>query len=126
MRYRILGLVLLASALASCSPYTGVNVYPGAPRFAPTYPGDVVLLRHEPRRPHIRLGEVWIRPEHRWSPFYVEQKLREQTAKIGGHALVIVEDRFTANPVIVRDYWRGNRVYRERVIVGVAIRYQGP
>jgi len=69
------------------------------------------------------LGEVWIKPEPYWSPQFVENTLRKQAAKLGAQALVIVVDRFTRNAEVVPDYWPGGVVYRERVIVGVAIRY---
>jgi len=115
--------VLLGLAAASCATYTGFEYYPGAPRFTPTSPGRVELLRHAPRRPHLRLGEVWIKPEPTWSPEFVETTLREQGAKLGAQALVIVVDRFTRNATVVPYYWRRAVVYRERVIVGVAIRY---
>lgn len=121
-RYFVL-VVLLGLAAASCAMYTGVDYYPGAPRFTPTFPGGVELLRHAPRRPHLRLGEVWIKPESTWSPEFVENTLKKQAAKLGAQALVIVVDRFTRNAVVVPYYWRRAVVYRERVIVGVAIRY---
>ncbi len=116
--------VLLILMLGACARYTGFRYFPGAPRFAGTDPATVQLLRHDPRRPHIQLGEVWIKPEPRWSPYFVEQQLREQAAYMGAQAVVIVQDRFTRGGVVVENYWRGPYVYRERVIVGVAIRFQ--
>lgn len=95
------------------------------PRFTPTYPGSIELLRHAPRRSHLRLGEVWVKPEPYWSPEFVENTLREQAAKIGAQAGVIVVDRFTRNPIVAPYHWRRAVVYREWVIVGVAIRYDG-
>jgi hypothetical protein len=107
----------------SCYRPYGLRLYPDTPRFAPNHPGDVELLRREPRRDHIRLGEVWIRPNHRMDRFYVEGVLREKAAAIGADALVIVADRFFREGVVF-SYWHGPRVVYERQIVGVAIRYR--
>ena len=117
----ILG-VLLTGAAACYRPY-GSRYYPGTPRFEPTRPAQVELLRREPRRDHIRLGEVWINPKPWMSRYEVEGILREKTADMGGDALVIVADKFF-NDGVYYSYWRRPvRVY-ERQIVGIAIRYR--
>ncbi|OGD30334.1 MAG: hypothetical protein A2Y56_08930 [Candidatus Aminicenantes bacterium RBG_13_63_10] len=119
--------IILISAIAlgamACFPYAGQQYYARAPRFEPTHPSQVRLLRSEPRRPHIQLGEVWIRPDPGMSPNYVENTLKSRAAALGANALVIVEDRYFKQNV-VRSYWHGRRYYRDRVIVGVAIRYR--
>ncbi len=124
MTKKIIVIVLLSILSAACARTTGIDLYPGAPRLAPTYPGEVVLLRHDPRRPHIQLGEVWIKPEPGWSPAFVENKLREQAARIGAQALVIVMDRHFRDRIVARYDWRSRVVYPERVIVGVAISFR--
>ncbi len=120
--------LLAASALAfgtlACYPYySGERYFPRAPRFEPTHPDHVRLLRYAPRRPHIQLGEVWIRPEPGMSRRYVENSLRARGAALGADAVVIVEDRYF-NRYVARYSWYGRRYYRERVIVGIAIRYR--
>jgi len=122
--FAILALTALFLGLVSCYRPYGYHLYPRVPRFAPTNPATVELLRREPRREHIRLGEVWIRPDPRMSRAYVEGFLCEKAALIGADALVIVEDRFFREP-IVYNYWGrpGRRAY-ERQIVGVAIRFR--
>lgn len=122
-RLSILFLVMLLMGVISCYHPYGYRLYPDSPRFAPTFPGDVELLRREPRRDHIRLGEVWIRPNYRMDRFYVEGVLREKAAAIGADALVIVADRFFREGAVF-SYWHGPRVVYERQIVGVAIRYR--
>jgi len=107
----------------SCTRRYGYRFYPDTPRFAPTHPAEVDLLRREPRRDHIQLGEVWIRPSWRMDRFYVEGVLREKAAAMGADALVIVEDRFFRERVVY-NYWRGRRAAYERHIVGIAIRYR--
>lgn len=119
----ILVLGVLLMGVVSCYRPYGFRLYPDSPRFAPTFPGDVALLRREPRRDHIRLGEVWIRPNYRMDRFYVEGVLKEKAAAMGADALVIVADRFFREGVVY-SYWYGPRMVYERQIVGVAIRYR--
>jgi hypothetical protein len=125
MRAKLIAVIALAALLAGTAacyrPY-GFHFYPDAPRFAPTNMDRVELLRREPRRDNIRLGEVWIRPTPRMSRFYVEGVLREKTAAMGGDALVIVADKFFRDGVVF-SYWHGPRPVYERQIVGIAIRY---
>jgi hypothetical protein len=116
-------LAALTLGIVSCYRPYGYSFYPGAPRFAPTNPGAVELLRREPRRDHVRLGEVWIRPELGMDRGYVEGILRENAALLGADALVIVADRYFREGVVY-NYWRGRRAVYERHIVGVAIRYK--
>ncbi len=115
-------LVALVAGLVSCSQPYGHRYYPDVPRFAPTYPGHVELLRGEPRQAHVSLGEVWVRPERRMRRGLVEDVLREQAARMGADALVIVVDRFFREPVWERGIGRGG--YGERQIVGIAVRYK--
>jgi hypothetical protein len=127
MRTRTIALIaltaLLAAATAACYRPYGYRLYPDTPRFAPTNPAGVELLRREPRREHLRLGEVWIRPTPRMSRGYVESVLREKTAAMGGDALVIVADKFYREGVVF-SYWYGPRPVYERQIVGIAVRYK--
>ena len=117
----ILGVMIIGAA-ACYRPY-GSRYYPHTPRFEPTHPARVELLRREPRRDHIRLGEVWIRPSRYADRYYVESVLREKAAVMGADALVIVADRFF-NEGVHYSYWRRPvRVY-DRQIVGIAIRYR--
>jgi hypothetical protein len=116
-------LVPIVLATISCYRRYGYHLYPDAPRFAPTNPPSVDLLRREPRREHIRLGEVWIRPSYGMGRFYVEGILREKAAAMGADALVIVADRYFRDH-IVYNYWRGPMRVQERHIVGIAIRFR--
>jgi hypothetical protein len=114
--------LLVAGGVACYRPF-GAHFYPDVPRFAPIAPPSVELLRREPRRDHIALGEVWIRPNYRMDRFYVESVLREKAAAMGADALVIVRDRFYREGVVY-SYWHGPRPVYERQIVGIAIRYK--
>jgi len=114
--------MLLIGAISCYHPY-GYHFYPRTQQFAPNHPAEVDLLRREPRRDHIRLGEVWIRPSRHMGRYDVEGILREKAAVMGADALVIVADRHLRGHVVY-NYWYGpRRVYR-RQIVGIAIRYR--
>jgi len=118
-----LAAALVAGITISCYRPYGYHFYPDRPRFEPNHPADVDLLRREPRREHIRIGEVWIRPSRHMDRYRVEGILREKAAYLGADALVIVADRYTRDGVVY-NYWYGpRRVYR-RQIVGIAIRYR--
>ena len=117
-------LILVIAGISSCRSYVGFDFYRGAPRFDRTHPDHVMLIRHQPRRNYIELGEVWIRPKPRMSRYFVENKLREKAARLGADALVITVDEYFRDRVAVRRYRRGTMVYYERLIVGVAIRFQ--
>lgn len=119
----VLCLVAFVLLVASCYRPYGYRIYPETPRFAPTDPTAVNLLRRQPRRDHIQLGEVWIRPSYRMDRFYVEGVLREKAAAMGADALVIVADRYFREGVVF-NYWHGPRAVYERHIVGIAIRYR--
>jgi len=114
---------VLALGGISCSRPYGARLYPDAPRFAKTRPENVELLRREPRRSHVRLGEVWVEPSPRWGRTHVEGILREKTADLGGNALVIVVDRYFREGAAF-NYWRGPTAAYERRIVGIAIRFR--
>ena len=119
----ILVLAGLMAGLVSCYHPFGYSFYPNVPRFAPTNPANVEPLRRDPKRDHIRLGEVWVRPDPGMDRAYVDGLLREKTAAMGGDALVIVVDRFFREGVVY-SYWGGALPAYERRIVGVAIHYK--
>ncbi len=119
----IMALVALTASLVSCYHPFGYRFYPGTPRFAPTNPANVELLRRDPKREHIRLGEVWIKPDPGMSRPYVEGMLREQAAAMGADAVVIVVDRVFREGTVF-NYWTGPVGYYQLHIVGVAIRFR--
>jgi len=122
-RLSTLALFALVVGLVSCYHPYGYRFYPGAPHFSPTNPANIELMRRDPKREHIRLGEVWIKPDRGMSRVYVEGLLREQAAAMGADAIVIVVDRYFRE-AIAYNYWGGAAVYYERQIVGVAIRFR--
>jgi hypothetical protein len=126
MKTKSIVIILMAASMAligfaGCYSYIGHHYYPDVPYYPATNPGHVQLLRHEPGRSHIQLGEMWIRPEPGMSDAFVENSLRERAAAMGADALVIVVDRYFSR---YDHYWYGHHIYRERDIEGIAIRYR--
>lgn len=124
-----LALSLLLAGLAGCSSIDArTTEYVGAPHASPTNAATVEVLRSEPTRPHVRLGEIVVDATVDPAPpiTEVEQKLREQAASIGGDAVVVVYDRiqpvsaFVSGPLWDRDI----RAIDGRKLKGIVIKYQ--
>jgi len=122
----LLTLCVALSLLAGCSnvavrtvPFTDVQAYP------PTYPDIIAVLRAEPARPHVRLGEVYVEPKGDASAEAIEAGLRKGAAPLGADAVVIVSDQTLKMGALVETSWvkRDLLPTPDRVVVGVAIRY---
>ncbi len=128
----ITSLVALAGLMAvtGCQTVsTSSRQYLGGPTFPPTDPLQVQILRTEPTRPHVQLGQVQAEPSSDSVPNpQIEQALQKAAAKMGANAVVIVADRTQAmGAVVTGPLWaRQLDTITGRVIVGVAIRYTGP
>lgn len=118
----------LALALTACSSIDArTTEYVGAPHLAPTLPGNVEILRIEPTRPHVRLGEIVVDAgtDASASVSEIEQKLRSEAAGIGGDAVVVVYDRiqpvaaYVSGPLWDRDF----HSIEGRKLKGIVIRY---
>ena len=123
------GLAAMVLLLAGCSSIDArTTEYVGAPHAAPTSAAQVAVLRTEPTRPHVRLGEVLIDASLEPPPAIseVEQKLREQAASIGGDAAVVVYDRIQPVATYVEGpLWnRDIRDVEGRKLKAVVIKYQ--
>ncbi|MBD2837200.1 hypothetical protein ID144_09145 [Pseudomonas sp. JM0905a] len=120
------GVLLLLAACANIDAQT--TEYVGVPHAAPTNPAGVEVLRREPMRPHDRLGEVVVDASTEPPPPVtdIEQKLREEAAKIGGNAVVVVYDRiqpvsaYVSGPLWARDV----ETIEGRKLKGIIIRYR--
>ena len=86
--------------------------YVGVPRFPAGDPAKVEVLSSEPMRTHDRLGEILldISVDPPAAIADIEQRLREETAKMGGNAVFVVRDM--VNPNVGRK------------LIAVAIRYR--
>ncbi|MCK1794302.1 hypothetical protein [Pseudomonas violetae] len=122
---------LLASALVltACATVDAqTTAYVGVEHPAPTLANQVQVLREEPTRPHVRLGEILIDASVDPAPpiTQVEQKLREQAATLGADAVVVVYDHiqpvatYVTGPLWSRDI----ETIEGRKLKGIAIRYQ--
>jgi hypothetical protein len=125
---KILLAALLAAGCLSCSSVSSSSErLIGAPAFPPTRPESVVILRREPRKPHERLGHVFIEPSGTPDVSEIEQAIRVEAAKLGADAAVIVLDRTRRIGTVYQGPWWDRRSYpiTGRKIVAVAIRYKG-
>jgi len=97
--------------LAGCDTVYTTHTKIGGPEFPPSDPAKVEILREEPTQPHVRLGDVRAEPSsEEVDAKEIEEALREEAAKIGADAAVVVYDDVT--PI------------EERVILAIAIKYQ--
>ena len=70
---------------------TTATQYIGGPKFPPTDPATVQILRTQPTRAHVRLGEIRAEPSNTGVDVVkIETALREQAAKMGADAAVVV------------------------------------
>lgn len=125
-RLLALALPLATLALAGCATVSVSSMrYLGVPQFSPTDPATVEILRHVPRRPHEKLGEVFLRPSGNPPVAEMEQALRGEAAKMGADAAVVVYDRFRRIGTVIQGPWwaRSSSPVYGRTIVAVAIRY---
>lgn len=123
------GLAAAFLALSGCATVDAqTTAYVGVEHPAPTLASEVVVLRTEPLRPHVRLGEVLIDASVEPAPpiTEVEQKLREESAKLGGDAVVVVYDHIQAVGAYVRGgVWsRDVETIEGRKLKGIVIKYR--
>lgn len=130
IRSRFLALGLALSALLCVTGCQTVSILStqdiGAPTYPPTNPADVQILRTQPTRPHVRLGEVRAEPSSESvSAAKIEEALRKAAAKLGADAAVVVYDRTQVTGAYVTGPWYGRSIQRieGRVVLAVAIKY---
>jgi hypothetical protein len=120
--------ILFAGALTACaSVEVHTTEYVAAPRYQPTEPNGVQILRTEPQVPHDRLGEVEVDASTDPAPpiVEIEQKLCRAAGKLGANAVVIVYDRVQPGAAYVSGPWWGrNETVSGRKVIGVAIRFR--
>jgi len=118
----IVGIFACATVSVSSTRYLGV------PQFTPTDPSTVEILRRIPKRPHEKLGEVFLQPSGNPSVAEMEQALRGEAAAMGAQAAVVVYDKFKRIGTVIQGPWWARSSYPVygRTIVAVAIRYTRP
>ena len=98
----------------------------GVPTFPPTDPMQVQILRTEPTRPHIQIGQVRAEPSSvGMDVTKIEAALQKAAAKIGANAAVVIYDKTQVTGAMVVGGWVNRSVepIEGRVIVAIAIRY---
>lgn len=123
---RMLLPVIVLLLLAGCSMVTVQSQrYLGVPTYAPTDPSTVEILRTEPTRPNVRLGEISLEPQGKPPVSELDEKLRVAAAKMGANAAVIVANKTEIVGAWVTGPWfarEADPIYG-RIIIAVAIRY---
>ena len=105
---------------------TSSHQFLGGPIYPSTDPAQVQILRTEPTRPHVQLGQVQAQPSSSSvANAQIEQALQKAAAKMGANAVVIVQDTTqVTGAVVTGPLWARNvSQVTGRVITGVAIRY---
>jgi hypothetical protein len=119
--------VVLASVVACASIDAQTTEYVGAPHAAATNPANVQVLRSEPTREHVRVGEVILEASTEPAPpvTELEQKLKDEAAKIGGDAVVVVYDQIQPVAAVVNGpLWnRDIETIEGRRLKGIVIHY---
>jgi hypothetical protein len=119
-----IGLLVSTGCQTVSTTYTP---YIGVPTFPPSDPAQVQILRTEPTRPNIRLGEVKATAS---SPnedvTKIENALKKYAAKLGADAAVVVYDRTQVVGATVVGGWLNRSVdpIEGLVVIAIAIKYQ--
>jgi hypothetical protein len=124
-----LALAVATLTIVGCAS-TNVSTipYPNVPEFPATDPAKMQILRAEPARPHVKLGEITVDVSSSPppTPQEVDGMLRMAAAKLGADAAVIVSDTTQpALPVASGTWWGRTPMSRSaREVIAVAIRYR--
>jgi hypothetical protein len=126
---RLLLTTALVLTLIGCASINAKSTqYVGAPHFGPTDPSCVEILREAPAKAHDKLGEIRIDASTEPSPPVgdIENKLRDEGAKLGANAVVIVYDRIQPVGANVSGPWWNSdvQVITDQRMIAVAIRYR--
>jgi hypothetical protein len=120
------GMALLLSA--GCQTVSSSSTqYVGVPKFPPTNPAQVQILRTEPTRPSIKLGEIRVEPSSdKVDVTKIENALRTEAAKLGADAAVVVYDKTQVVGAQVVGGWlnRSIETIQGQVVIAVAIKYK--
>jgi hypothetical protein len=98
----------------------------GGPRFAPSDPQQIEILRNVPARPHVELGQVRAYssdPDEDASK--IEDALRKEAARLGADAFVVWHDELQTSdgPADRAGGTRLAKAVHGRTVVGAAIKY---
>jgi hypothetical protein len=111
MKNIVVCMVLGAAALtfsgcASIDTYS--HSYLGSPQYPPTDPSQVRLITSNPQMyEKNKLGEIVLDVEGEPSREKLETRLKEEGAKLGADAVVVVSDRTRIVPNYYGNWWGG-------------------
>jgi hypothetical protein len=116
-------------AIAGCAS-TNVSTipYPNVGDFPPTDPARVQILRAEPARSHVKLGEITVDASSSPAPTpqEIDGMLRIAAARLGADAAVVVVDTTQPGLPVASATWWGrtpsSRAAREVIVVPVKYR----
>ena len=94
---RAVAILLLLAGAACAYVDAQTTQYVGVPRYPPTDPKTVQVLRGEPKERHDRLGEVMldISVDPPAPVDDIEGRLRQEAAKWGANAVYVARDTIT-------------------------------
>ncbi len=125
--YTLVAIGTALLALTACNTVqTTTKQDIGAPKYAPANPAQVQILRTEPTRAHVRLGEVQAEPSSdSVDVSAIETALQQAAAKLGADAAVVVCDKTQVTGAYVTGPWWGRSIQevQGRVVIAVAIKY---
>ena len=131
---RVTSVLTLTVAVAGLFALTGCqtvsttnNQYIGVQQFPPTNPMQVQILRTEPTRPNIKLGEVRAEPSsENVDAAKIEMAIQKAAAKMGADAAVVVYDKTQVVGAQVVGGWLNREVdpIVGRIVIAIAIKYQ--
>ena len=131
---RVTSVLTLTVAVAGLFALTGCqtvsttnNQYIGVQQFPPTNPMQVQILRTEPTRPNIKLGEVRAEPSsENVDAAKIEMAIQKAAAKMGADAAVVVYDKTQVVGAQVVGGWLNREVdpVVGRIVIAIAIKYQ--
>ena len=120
--------VLAAVALTAACASSNVSTipYPNLPDFPATDPARVEILRVEPARPHVKLGEIMVEISSTPPPSVqeVDGMLRVAAAKLGADAAVVVSNPMAPGAVASSAWWSGAATRTTRELIAVAVKYR--
>ena len=117
--------MLVATGCQSVSTTATQDI--GTPQYAAVDPTHVQILRTEPTRPNIRIGQIRaVTSSPDVAVPKIEEALRTKAAKLGADAVVVVYDNTQVTGAQVVGGWFNRSVITTegRVIIGVAIKYK--
>jgi hypothetical protein len=124
----LLAMAVLVAAAGCASTNVSTIPYPNVPAFPQTDPAKVQILRAEPARPHVKLGEVTVDVSSSPPPSAqeIDGLLRLAAARLGADAVVIVDDPTAPGAQVASRGWWGRTPVRaaSRELIAVAVRYR--